>query len=92
LPSYAAIKERWQSQEGTLRRFVGGLTEVDLATPVEYTSRSGVPQRQLVWELVMQIINHSTQHRSEVALALTQAGHSPGFLDWLAYVQERDAG
>jgi uncharacterized damage-inducible protein DinB len=36
-----------------------------------------------------QFVIHGIEHRSEVALALTQLGQSPGFLDYLAFVRER---
>jgi uncharacterized damage-inducible protein DinB len=34
------------------------------------------------------VVNHGTQHRSEVAAELTRFGHSPGWLDFLFYVDE----
>lgn len=34
---------------------------------------------------IVQVINHGTQHRSEVAVRLTEFGHSPGDLDYLNF-------
>jgi len=33
-------------------------------------------------------MNHGTQHRSEAALLLTQAGRSPGELDLIVYLED----
>lgn len=44
---------------------------------------SPVEVRRPLWESMLHVANHSTQHRSEVALMLTKVGHSPGDLDLL---------
>jgi uncharacterized damage-inducible protein DinB len=41
----------------------------------------GVP----VWQMLLHLANHGTQHRSEAALLLTGAGRSPGDLDLIDY-------
>jgi uncharacterized damage-inducible protein DinB len=33
--------------------------------------------------MVLHPVNHATQHRSEIALALTQCGQTPGAMDFL---------
>lgn len=49
----------------------------------------GVP----VWQMILHVTNHGTQHRSEAATILTEKGHSPGDLDmWDFSEQQADAG
>ena len=38
--------------------------------------------------MLAHLVNHGTQHRSEAALLLTQAGRSPGELDLIVYLEE----
>jgi uncharacterized damage-inducible protein DinB len=36
-------------------------------------------------------VNHSTHHRGEAALLLTQVGRSPGDLDYLDWIEHQEA-
>jgi len=47
-------------------------------------SFDGVP----VWQMLVHVVNHGTQHRSEAAALLTAEGHSPGELDLFVYAEE----
>ena len=38
--------------------------------------------------MLTHLLNHGTQHRSEAAALLTQAGRSPGELDLIVYLEE----
>jgi uncharacterized damage-inducible protein DinB len=45
----------------------------------------GVP----VWQMLVHVVNHGTQHRAEAAALLTAEGRSPGELDLINYVEEQ---
>ena len=40
-----------------------------------------------VWQMLAHVINHGTQHRSEAAALLTDAGRSPGEIDMIYYAE-----
>ena len=40
----------------------------------------------LLWQQMLHQVNHGTQHRSEVAVILTEYGHSPGWMDFIVYL------
>ena len=44
----------------------------------------GVP----FWQMLAHVVNHGTQHRSEAAAILTEAGRSPGDLDMIFFAEE----
>jgi uncharacterized damage-inducible protein DinB len=50
--------------------------------------REGLP----VAVMLQHLANHGTQHRSEAALLLTQAGRSPGDLDLIFFAEDVAAG
>jgi len=43
----------------------------------------GSSNKRIRWEMLLHAINHSTQHRSEVAMMLTKLGHSQGNMEIL---------
>ena len=67
------------------------MTEPRLAAVVEYTNFHGERWAYPLWQQMTHQVNHATQHRSEAALMLTQAGHSPGGLDLLYFVDLQNA-
>lgn len=83
LPSPEALLERWREELDTTDRFLEDVTPGFLA----YV-RDGVT----VAVMLQHLANHGTQHRSEAALLLTQAGRSPGELDLIFFAEDVAAG
>lgn len=90
LPTIDALARKWRESEESMRSYLDGLTEADLQTDVVWLGRDGqerrLPNR---WLTLAHIANHSTQHRSEAAEALTMIGRSPGDLDLGSYAFEK---
>ena len=89
LPTLASLTQRWREEESKMRAFLGGLEEAALERDVTMRRRSGEELRLRLWQLLAHVANHTTQHRSEAAEALTMVGRSPGGLDYMGYVLEK---
>ena len=89
-PDVASIRARWDRIEADTQRFVAGLTDADLARVVEYRNTNDERWAYPLWQQVVHQVNHATQHRGEVAAALTELGHSPGDLDLLIFIDETE--
>ncbi len=70
---------------------MAGLDDAALDRPVRYTTTQGTPCADPLWQLLLHVVNHSTQFRSEAAVVLTTFGVSPGDLDLLVFLRERGA-
>ena len=58
-------------------------SDADLELPYERGFTDGSSNKRVRWEMLLHVINHGTQHRSEVAIMLTSLGHSPGDMEIL---------
>ena len=70
-------------EDARLRTYVEGLHDPAWREPLALDEEVSVPR----WLIVAHIVNHGTQHRSELARHLTDCGHSPGELDLLDAAQ-----
>lgn len=87
---FAALRSTFDLARSALTEYVTNVTEAELDRPVEYGgSRGGPVRRTPVAALLFQILEHSVQHRAEVAMAVTAAGYSPGDLDYLTFLNAR---
>lgn len=88
-PTVASLVERWHREEVAMRAFLNQLNDERLNQTVAYTSTKGVPYSNSVWQLMVHVVIHSTQFRSEAGLVLTEYGYSPGDLDMIVFLREQ---
>lgn len=84
-PYVATLRARWNEVEADTARFLAQLDPADLNTNVTYLNLKGEQWSYPLWQALIHQVTHATQHRSEVALLMTESGHSPGDLDYLIY-------
>jgi uncharacterized damage-inducible protein DinB len=80
LLSPAELQARWAAELPAMEDWLATLDDAWLARDDE-----GVPFAGMLRHLA----NHGTQHRSEAAALLTQAGRSPGDLDMIDWLEAR---
>jgi len=87
-PAFDSLRTRWAEEEKQLMDFVDLLTDEKLNSHFHYTSTDGKPHKRVLWQAMVHLVNHGTQHRSEAAAILTDLGHSPGDIDLIYFLPE----
>ena len=83
LPTIEQLSELWETEWADVHAWLPTVTYGFVAHVHE-----GVP----VWQMLVHVVNHGTQHRAEAAALLTAEGRSPGELDLINYAEEQAAG
>jgi uncharacterized damage-inducible protein DinB len=87
-PNFETIYEYWKTEEIELMAFVENVSEDMLKSIIHYQTMGGKPYQNTLWHLMVHLVNHGTQHRSEAAAMLTDFGHSPGDIDMIVFFRE----
>ena len=82
LPTIDQLRRHWDAEWQAADAWLATITEGFVGYVHE-----GVP----VWQMLVHVVNHGTQHRAEAAALLTAEGRSPGELDLVYYAEEQAA-
>ena len=88
-PDLSTFTARLEQEEASLRAYIAALSDADLQRSVSYATAKGQPYTNTLWQIMVHVVNHATQHRSEAAELLTEYGCSPGDLDVIWYLRQK---
>ncbi len=76
-PTIGAVKSAWSATEKEMRAFIDAQSEESLQTPIAYTNTRGESFHVPMWQMLLQVVNHQTHHRGELAAmyALMNVSH-----------------
>lgn len=87
-PTFAVLQERWAIEKQAMRAYLDTLTDESLNGTIRYVI-PGALREHVVWHILLDVIIHATQHRSEAAALLTGYGQSLGDFDFSTFLHER---
>jgi uncharacterized damage-inducible protein DinB len=68
--------------------FLEGLHENDFEKRIKYTNTKGNDFTNTIKDVIVQVLNHSTYHRAQIALLIRQAGGEPAKTDYIFYQRQ----
>ena len=82
---FAAVRSAWQPVREEWSRYVNSLTDDDLAQTIAYTNTRGEPYSLGLADLLQHVMNHATEHRSQLTPVLYDLGFPTPALDYMAF-------
>lgn len=84
--SFDGLREAYRRSHDDMRAFGTSLTDAECERTENWWKADGYDATMMLGDTIVQVVNHATQHRSETAVEVSAAGHSPGDLDYLFFI------
>ena len=91
-PDVTSIRDRWGAMEGKVRSFLAGLSEADLARPLNYKNMKGENWTYPLGQVLLHVVNHQTYHRGQITTLLRQLGAAAPAIDYLVMKDKQAVG
>lgn len=90
-PSRHAVRIEWDKEREKFLEYVASLSEGHLGQPVPHAMPDrGIESAPERWEILLHLVNHSTDHRSQIlALLNSEFGIATPEHDFIIYLWER---
>ena len=85
--SVADLRRRWDPLRAEFREYVAGLSDEQMAAEIVYRDTAGKPYTFSLGDLLRHVMNHATEHRSQMTPTLFQLGHPTDPLDYLYFAR-----
>lgn len=83
LPDLQSVAAYWREEDARLIAFVASLSDADFERELQ-PAWSKAPRK--IGHMLIHIVNHGTNHRTELGWHFTWLGFSPGDLDFMDYI------
>jgi uncharacterized damage-inducible protein DinB len=84
-----ALVARWREVERVQAAFLDRLSDDALGVLLTYENPPGTPWTYPLWQMMQQVVNHSSYHRGQVTTLLRQLGANAQATDLLVFVDEQ---
>ncbi len=84
-----AIIDWWNEVHAQAVHYLSVIGGEQLNEEVTYIAPDGKQRRRKVWHMLLQVVNHQTEHRAQIAAILDQFGVAVPQTDLVVYLSER---
>lgn len=83
-----SLVDWWNSVHADAVGYLANITENDLNTELAYMGPDGKQRTRKIWHMLLQVPNHQTEHRSQIATMLGNMGVQVPQTDMVVYLSE----
>ena len=87
--SLRALIDWWNQIHADATTYLSDLSDADLEQEVSYRGPDGKTRTRKVWHMLLQTVNHQTEHRSQVSGMLGQMGLEVPQTDLVVYLSQQ---